>query len=229
MTEITSLNFFNIYLLEPITVLTNFFIFFFCLYFYFKLNINSSNFKLKKYWRLFFLFFSFSSVIGALAHGFRGYLNKTVFDIVWLTMNLSSILITHFLLLSNIETISLGDRYKSFFKNIIVLISIVFVGVILLTNNFLSVKINACISILLTLFIHFFTYRNKINGSGFILFGFSFSILSVIVHSIKFSFSSWFNYKDISHVIMNISLFIIFIGVKQRLAVEQLVTSSHKN
>lgn len=224
--EITSICFFDIKLLEPVTVFTNIIISFFCLYFYFKLNVNSSNLKFEKYWRLFFLYFSFSSMIGAVAHGFKGYFNESVFNLVWLSMNLSSILITHYLLLSNLEIVSTSDKNKGILKTAIGFISILFVGIIFLTNNFLSVKINAFISILFTIYVHIVIYRKGESGSGFILFGFTFSLLSVLVHSIKFSISSWFNYKDISHVIMNISLYIIFIGVSQRLSSNQLETSA---
>jgi hypothetical protein len=76
------------------------------------------------------------------------------------------------------------------------------------------IKINAGIVLIYSFIIHFIKY-NKLNerGSGFVVFGIGVSFISIITHTLKISINEWFNYKDISHVIISISLLIIYKGV----------------
>jgi hypothetical protein len=85
----------------------------------------------------------------------------------------------------------------------------------LLKNNFVMIKVNAGIILVFSLITHLKIYNlTKEKGSRLIVLGILISFLSIIVHSLKLSFSDWFNYKDIAHVIIVISLYVIFTGVK---------------
>ena len=220
--NITSARIFGFDLLEPVTVFTNVLISAFCLYFYLKLNHVGNDAKLKKYWRLFFLCFGISAILGGIAHGFKPYFEPHFFYYVWLSMNLSGIVIAYFLLRTNLEFANPKKHKKVFFHFLIVFLTGLFTYITLSTNNFLSVKINGGIAVLISLITHFQTYRRGLPGSGYISFGFAFSLLSIVVHSTQYSISEWFNYKDISHVIMNISLYFIFIGVTRKLSYNSL-------
>jgi len=215
--NITSTHIFGFDLLEPVTVLTNVIISGFCLYFYLKLNHIGSQIKLKKYWRLFFLFFGISAILGGIAHGFKPYFEPLVFYYVWLSMNLTGLVITYFLLRSNLEFANPEKPKKQLLQLLILSVTLLFLFITIVSNNFLSVKINGGIAVIISLITHFQTYRKGLPGSGYISFGFTFSLLSIVVHSTQFSISEWFNYKDISHVIMNISLYFIFLGVTRKL------------
>jgi len=218
----------GLHIQEPVTVLTNVIITAFCLFFYFQLNVISIQPKLKKYWRLFFLLFGVSALIGALAHGFKSYFQPNVFYYIWLIMNLSGLSITYYLLRVNIEMSFVSDENKIRLHYLVVLIILIFSAITIITNDFLIVKINAGIAILVTLIRHYRAYKKGYTGSGYIAFGFAFSTLSIIVHSTKLSLNEWFNFKDISHVIMNISLYIIFIGVLLKLKFIEEVSTREK-
>lgn len=213
----TAIDIFGIHLQEPVTVLTNILIVVTCAILYFKLNLTTSKPELKKHWRLFFVFFGTSALIGAFAHGFKSYFAEETFYYIWMLMNLSGIPITYFLHSANIELSDFTDKTKQLLHYIILAIILVFVVITILTNNFASVKINGGIAILFTIIVHVITWRKKVEGSGWIAFGFIFSISTMIIHTAKLSLSDWFNFKDISHVFMNIALFMIYAGVVRKL------------
>lgn len=213
----TAIDILGLHLQEPVTVVTNLLITVSCILLYFKLNVDSHRLKLKKYWRLFFVFFGVSALIGAFAHGFKSYFEPNVFYYIWMTMNLSALPITYFLFKANITLTGASEKYKQQMHYFVISTILVFVIITVLTNNFVAIKIVGGIAILTTIITHTQSYRKKIKGSGWITFGFTFSISTLIIHTAKISFSDWFNFKDISHVLMNISLCFIFIGVKQKL------------
>jgi hypothetical protein len=71
--------------------------------------------------------------------------------------------------------------------------------------------------LLYSFIVHLITYFRKQPGSGVIAGGILVSFLSILTHSIRLSFSEWFNYKDVSHVIMIISIIFIFVGAKLKM------------
>jgi len=131
--------------------------------------------------------------------------------------------IAYFLLRSNLEFANPEKPKKQLLQLLILSVTIIFLFITIVSNNFLSVKINGGIAVIISLITHFQTYREGLPGSGYISFGFAFSLLSIIVHSTQFSISEWFNYKDISHVIMNISLYFIFLGVTRKLGSKESI------
>ncbi|MDP2386334.1 MAG: hypothetical protein Q8M29_08175 [Bacteroidota bacterium] len=204
----------GIHIQEPVTVLTNMLIVATSVFLYYKVGVkNTEKSLLVKYWRLFFFFFGLNALIGSVAHGFKSYFSPDIFYYVWLCMNLASVPITYYLLRANIELSKFTTRNKKISEIIVLCLSIVFAVLTAITNNFAIVKINALIAILITIVSHYRAYRDRRPGSGYITFGFTFSILALVVHGAKLSLSDWFNFKDISHVIMNITLCIIYAGV----------------
>lgn len=184
------------------------------MYFYNKLNFPGNKLMLGKYWRLFFLFIGISTFVGAIAHGLKDYFSNNVFYYVWMLMNVTSIPSSYYLLKATIELSEFSDKLK---KQLTIVAFTAMLGLTILTitiNHFVFIKINAVIVIFLALIRHYHTYKKGYTGSGYIFFGFAFSLTSAIVHTAQLSISNdWFSYKDISHVIMNISLYIIFVGV----------------
>ncbi len=215
--EETAIDILGIHLQEPVTVLTNILIVLTCAILYFKLNLPTSKPELKKHWRSFFVFFGTSALIGAFAHGFKSYFAEETFYYIWMLMNLSGIPITYFLHCANIELSDFTDKTKQILHYIFIAVILVFTIITIVTNNFASVKINGGIAILFTIIAHVISWRKKMEGSGWIAFGFIFSISTMIIHTAKLSLGVWFNFKDISHVFMNIALFMIYAGVLRKL------------
>jgi hypothetical protein len=162
-----------------------------------------------------------ASIIGALTHGLRSYFSNEDYYFIWLIMNLAGIPCSYFLLQANIELSKLNPELKSTLSKLSILLTSILTVMVIGLNNFILVKINAGLVIGLTLYNHFKTYRKGRQGSGFILFGFAISTSSLVVHGLQISYSDWFNYKDISHIIMSISLYVIFLGVMLKMRVEE--------
>lgn len=103
-------------------------------------------------------------------------------------------------------------------KNVMYLITawiLVLLTFTLFKNNFLIVKIHAGIVLLYSFIVHLLVYkRTKEEGSKLVAIGISITFIPIIIHSLKFSIHEWFNYKDISHVIIFIALLVIYKGVK---------------
>lgn len=184
---------------------------------YFKLYRSPQEAKLSRYWRFFFLFFGINAFVGFITHGFKSYFTEQQFYYVFLTMNLASVPITFSLMKANVENTNLKTDTKKNFNVVIFIASAIFVAITIMSNTFVVVKISALISILLTIIVYTATYRKGFAGHGYIVCGFAVSISALVVHGAKLSFSDWFNFKDISHVIMIISLILIFMGIDRYL------------
>ncbi len=212
----------GIHIQEPVTVVTNMLIVGTCAFLYYKVGRkNTEKSLLVKYWRLFFFFFGLNALIGSVAHGFKSYFSPDTFYYVWLCMNLASVPITYYLLRANIELSKFTPKNKRICEIIVLCLSLIFAVLTAITNTFAMVKINALIAILVTIVSHYRAYKYRRPGSGYITFGFTFSILALVVHGAKLSFGDWFNFKDISHVMMNITLCIIYAGVLLELRVSE--------
>lgn len=218
----TGIDLLHIHLMEPTTVITNLITGGLCLYFFKKLTQQPVQFTLGSNWKFFFLYMGISSIIGAFTHGLKSYFGNDNYYYLWLFMNLSGIPCSYFLLQANIELSKLSDSLKQLLKKLSIVLTATLTLLVIGLNDFLFIKINAGFVILLTLYNHLKRYNEGHQGNGFIFAGFLVSTLSILVHTMKLSYSDWFNFKDISHVIMSISLYIIFIGVMLKMKVHEL-------
>lgn len=103
---------------------------------------------------------------------------------------------------------------KKYINYLVITWIIILLVVTLLQNNFLLIKIHAGIVLTYSLVIHLISYKKGGKGSSYVAGGIIVSFLSIVTHSLKLSVSEWFNYKDISHVIMLISLMLMYKGVR---------------
>ncbi len=210
----------GIRILEPVTAITDLMLGLFCIWFYRRLALPVKSHPLLRFWRLFFLSIGISTLLGTVAHGLRFYMNEPTFKAVWMLMNLTSIVSSYFLLLATIEIQFRNPEMIRRMQHISLLITLLLVSVTMYFNDFNLIKIYAGLIILIALITHFSTYKKGIKGSGYITFGFTFSLSSIWVHTQQLSIDDYFNFKDISHVIMLISLYFIFMGamLKTRLS-----------
>ncbi len=177
--------------------------------------MNASKQEILKDWSLFFLMVGVSSILGSVCHGAHDQYGLIFLNITLFLMNAISLISIYFFYRAAFLFFNLNKPETNFFYNYLVIVWIVISLVItLFLNKFLLIKINAGIILIYSLIIHSITYRNKQKGSGYIVIGILISFFSIIVHSLKLSFNEWFNYKDIAHLIMLISLVILFSGVK---------------
>jgi len=215
---VTTLDLFGVHILEPMTAATDVLLGVFSLIFFKRLMVPTTHTALAKYWRGFFLFLGISTLIGVIAHGFKTYFSDEVYKYVWMTMNLSSIPSSYYILKAVVEEGQYTPERKQLFGRISLGVMLLLALLTIIMNQFVLIKINAGLVIVLTLIQYSFCYKRNIAGTGMILFGFGFSTLAIVVHSLKLSLHEYFNYKDISHIIMLTSLYILHNAVRKRLA-----------
>lgn len=210
--DYTYITIFGFVIFEPVTIFTNILVALFCVYSY--LRINLFKFKLANQWAWFFLLIGVSSLIGSAAHGAHFQLGKFFFKTILFLMNAVSLIAIYFCFkaANTYSTLNkpTSNKYATYFVIFWIFILLIFTFI---QNDFLLIKIHAGIVLLYSLIVHYLTYRKNQKGSGFITAGILISFLSIVVHSLRLSFSDWFNYKDIAHVIMLLSLYFIYQGI----------------
>jgi hypothetical protein len=192
-------------------LLTNTIIFILSLFYFRKLRSFRTPYL--KQMAGFILMLGFSTLVGAVGHTVHLQLGELFFEIVLFFMNAFSLLSMYFCFRASYTYVH-GN--KAFSKTLSYLISFWILFVLVLSasiGDFVIIKLHALIIVIYSLTMHYLVYRRTHGkGSMLILTGLLISVLSVIVHSLRLSVDEWFNYKDIAHVIMIISLVVIFRG-----------------
>jgi len=223
--DYTYITLFGFKLFEPVTILTNSIITIYCLFVYFR--TQKFNHQISRHWGIFFLLMSLSSLFASLTHGIHSQLGDAFLRITWFLMNSVSLIGIYFFyraafIYSNLEKENTTQILN--YTAVVWMISLLVITLFL--NNFLLIKIHAGIVLFYSLIVHFITFRKNQAGSGYIVAGIIISFSSIIVHSLKLSFGEWFNYKDISHVIVLTSMIFLFKGVKTQISPELVVSTN---
>lgn len=163
----------------------------------------------------FMLLLGISSCFGAVGHAVHYQLGMTFFRIILFLMNAFSLFSIYFCFRAPYTYVHLDQEppkkyiYLVLTWVILVLIASAVIG------DFLIIKIHAGIVLLYSMITHYLVYkRTNEPGSSIVVLGIFISFLPILVHSLKFSLHEWFNYKDIAHVIMILSLAVIYKGVR---------------
>jgi hypothetical protein len=161
----------------------------------------------------FILTLGISTGFGAVAHGAHYLLGSLFFDTVFFLSNAFSLFSVYFCFRASYT------YYTPVSNKYIIGVVIGWIAVMmafsLFKGEFLLIKIHAGIVLIYALAVHYLVYRRTHEkGSRIIIIGILISFLSIIVHSFKISLSEWFNYKDIAHAIMIITLSVIYCGVR---------------
>lgn len=219
----TSLNL-GIIILEPVTAATDLLLAWFCIYSFFKLKLPSESEPLLKFWRLFFLFLGISTTFGGLSHGLKHYMNDDIYKVMRLGMNLTSIVSSYFLLLATAEMLDNGNAARKKKVRIFVQITTIVISAITIAiNEFSLIMIYAGVVVLLTIILNYLDFKKGERGSQEVALGFGISLLSIIVFKLQISIHEYFNFRDISHIIMLISLYFVFLGAMAKTRMEELV------
>jgi len=204
---------------EPITTLTDLLISLICLY----AVLSYARYKGKKsnnfiYYQGYFICFSIGMMSAALlGHGLVAYVG-TEWKVVGWTI---SILGYTFLGIASLIQIKLITP-KLYFNSIrlLFLLQIAIFLILILnpyTHNFKITQIGSVVSLIgFILPIHIYNYnKTKQNGSLLIVSSIICGLFPAIIYNTQFSISHWFNYHDISHVLVSINMIIIFMGTKR--------------
>lgn len=194
---------------EPLTILTNLVFFALTVFCFRQLNDSPQRYAKQMAW--FLLTLGIGSCFGALAHGVHFQLGALFFKTIFFLTNAFSLISIYFCFRSA-YTYYTDEPNKYVISFVVIWVAILMVSS-LIKGEFLLIKIHAGIVLMYSMAAHYLVYRKtRERGSRIIVTGILISFLSIIVHSLKISFGEHFNYKDIAHVIMIITLIFIYKG-----------------
>jgi hypothetical protein len=209
---------------EPMILLTNLVLFILSIIFF--QTLASYSVKYGKQMGAFILLLGVSSLFGAIAHAIHYQLGRLFFNAVFFLMNASSLFSVYYCFRAAIDYTGREGRNRKPYYFAVMAWIIIMLSVCLIFKDFLLIKIHAGLVLIYSLIAHLWAKRNKNEkGNGLVTLGFLLSFLPILVHSLKISVNEWFNYKDISHVIMIVSLSIIYLGAKKNAEDLQYQTS----
>jgi hypothetical protein len=197
---------------EPVTAITDYIITALCLYFFMHLK-GSMKAPIIKNWNLFFLFFGIATALSGSAHAFFATHEGLMYNLVWLTGQAFIIPSTYFAQKATLHLRLRDNLNKGYWNLSCVIQLIIFCVAVFIFRNFFVVIVNAVVGLIPVMVIHF-RESDKNNWSKWVAYGILISFLTAFVNGAKLSLHEFFNYKDISHVLIMISLIVIFIGMK---------------
>jgi hypothetical protein len=184
-----------------------------CFYFFFGIQkLNETKVGLE-HWQKFFLFLGVSTLLGALAHAIFERQDNLFYNSVWLIMQISAGISIFYAQSAAFGQLS-NVRARKVLLSFSVLQFVVFLPSVFYFFDFRVVAINSLIAMTQMFFVFFPSRIENWVYKTYISFGFFISFLTIYVHSQKLSFAKWFNHNDISHVIMYVSILLIFRGIK---------------
>jgi hypothetical protein len=202
---------------EPVTTLTDLLTAIVCFYAFLQFKKYQGN-KSTSFvnYQYYFLFFSISMLSAAwFGHGLQAYFGFDWKKIGWVMSSIGFILI-EFATIKELKN-TLKPSIINFFKTAFIIQFIVLVSLMVYYQNFKIPQLNSTITfILFVLPLQVFAYiKSKKTGHLIVLGTIAFAIIPGLVYNNQLSFGKWFNYHDISHVLMALFMFLMFKGTSK--------------
>ena len=204
---------------EPITTLTDFLVAIVAIFGYYKFKsykgIKSSNFN-------FFIFYFLCFAVGMtsaawLWHGLQAYVGPEFKRIGWICGATALLLFG----LGSFDLIKTQFN-KTAYKVLKILfvgqyLSLVFLMLNPSTSDFILAQLSSTLSLIFFIFpIHLYNFlKTKHIGSSYIVLTIIYSIIPGFIYNNQISVNKWFNFHDISHVLMAIFMFLMIIGTSK--------------
>ena len=205
----TTIHIGNFSIHEPMTAFTDLIIAGLAFSFFFRLR--KTNDVATHHWSYFFLFFGLSTFVGAFAHALFLVHEGWEYKSFWLSMQFLTGLAVykaqHATLVSVLNTSASKKKWELSYT----IQLIAFIIAVPLFQNFLVVVIENALGLIPIMILH---YKDKRPFAKVIANGIAISFLTAIIHLGKFSLHAYFNYNDIAHVFIMISLGVMFKGVE---------------
>ena len=164
-------------------------------------------------WKYFFLFGSVAYLIGIVVHGFSYYIPELTHFWIWVTMGWFQIVGVFFAQLGYARKIF--PKQIHWLKFVLMLQLIGFAALMVYIRRFGAVNIDIALGLLPIAGWNFYRNSKNKNVSNLIGWGILFAILPAVVVVLKLMPSPWLSYNDIAHLLLVISILIIFRGVKK--------------
>lgn len=204
---------FGITILEPSTVITSLMMTVICIYAFFHLNKLGRAHRMYTQIQYFFLFMAIATAIGGvLGHGFL-YLTGMRGKIPGWFASMIAVALFERAAIWHIKPL-LAERSGKFLGWLNYVELTIFFVLTFITLNFVVVEIHAFYGLFLMLFfIELYVYKMKKDpGSKYIFIATFMGAVSAGFHALKFSLGPWFNYNDISHISMGLSIWYYYQG-----------------
>ena len=210
--EATQYELLGLTITEPFTWLTNWAVAAFSFYFGHMLFHSKNNDRQTKYWSIFFLCMGLASMTGGTAHGFINYVGINFHYAAWVFTGIA----VYGAQLASLEVIKDARIYAPLRWFVIIELVAMIISV-LFFQSFESVRVNSALGLLgIVLPIQLYGYKFLgMRRNGIIALGILSNIAPGIIHAIKFSYNRWFNFNDISHVVMIGCFYIMYLGAKK--------------
>ena len=203
---------------EPVTTLTDFLTA--CVSgvcFLFHKKNNSRSFQSKYFQFYFLLYFIGMTSAAFLGHALQAYVPKEVKIIGWVFSTTAQF----FLALGSLYLIKKIINKKQFkiLYTIIISQSLIFIFLMIfpLTSDFKVAQVSASFAMIGIIFpIHIYNYyKTRSSGSKWIIFSILYALIPAYVYNNELSISIWFNYHDISHVLMSVFMLLMYFATKE--------------
>lgn len=202
----------NVAIHEPMTVFTDVLIAIVAFTCYMKLSHAR---EAVKYWSWFFLFLSMSTLVGSFSHAFFAVHEGWGYKSFWLPMQILNGLGVYFAQQATLRSALKDSKHYNAWKMSYNIQLVVYYIVLLLVQKYIVTIIDNALGLIPIMIVHL-TARIKKEYYKYVGWGIAISFITAIVHGTKFSLHAYFNYNDIAHVFIMISLIVIYVGIKKK-------------
>jgi hypothetical protein len=209
----TSVDFFGVQIMEPVTVATDLLVSAVCIYAFIKLRTTKSTLPSLQLLKYYFLLLAISTAYGGIiGHGLQHLLSFGWKVPGWFISMISIALIERASILHAQPILRPGLGRFFAILNIIELISLI--SIVAITLDFFFVEAHAAYGLLLIVssFELFIYLKTKNEGSKTLLMAVAISALAATVHLSRFTIHVWFNHLDLSHVLMAVAAYVFYLG-----------------
>jgi hypothetical protein len=198
---------------EPVTAFTDYIITIIA-FIYFR-KLSSTN-EVIRNWRLFFLFLSISTFFGGTSHAFFAVHEGWQYKSFWLPMQFINGLAIYYAQMGTLKSVLSGsERYNAWRLSYAVQLALYYI-VLIIVQKYIVTIIDNALGLIPIMILHF-SAKKKEAYYPYIGYGIMVSFITAIVHGLKISLCDHFNYNDIAHVFIIISLTVMFLGLRKKI------------
>lgn len=204
---------FGIRIDEPIGTLTDILVALVCFYAYYQLSKRKLSGRSQMYFRYYFLLMGIATLSGGvIGHGFL-YALSFGWKLPGWIIGMISIALVERSAIAHARPL-IRTRIGKFFLivNLIELIAIITITMITLDFTWVQIHSGYGLLAIVATFHAFTWYRTRDNGSLIIMGGVVITGIASIVFMSKFSLHTWFNYLDLSHVLLALAAYVMYLG-----------------
>lgn len=208
LADMPKVQLFGITILEPFTVLTNLLIALACFYAYYGLKKRKLNQSFThRSIGYFFLFIGWATIIGGVVgHAFL-YLTGLYGKIPGWYLSMAGVAAFERAVIAHSRPL-MHNNVGRFFSVLNIVEILTFMTLSVVKLNFLYVELHATYGLLIVVFcFELYVYlKTKQEAFQYLVYGTIAGLGAVLCHALKISVNEWFNYNDISHLFMAVSI-----------------------